>query len=193
MSFYDQQFLNTPCTDLDDAIDEMKIDIHDRSKPHICTHMFHDGSFCRDIAMAGQDYCRWHSTAADRERRQVQSDRKRRSNAIENLNIPTIEDAYSHQLAMQRVLDAILDGRLRGRDAGHVLYWLQISQHNIQGKLNIPRHKLNEQELEYRFREELRDKIHAERERLRVREEKRESKKLPKSEPAPAEKAKEEA
>ena len=117
---------------------EEEIDVTDISKPHACTHMFHDGNTCMNVAAPGEDFCFWHDTAAKREERRMHWAAKRRhKKAIPDLDIPTIEDPESLQIAIHEVMDAIIDGRLTDRRAGWLLYGLQLSRSNIKYQLKF--------------------------------------------------------
>lgn len=161
---------------------EEKIDMYDKTNLHLCGHKFHDGASCRCIARRNQRYCHWHTTSLQREARRVQHAKLRNKGAIRDMVIPTIEDPYSLQIAIHEVMDAIIDGRVKDRRAGHLLYALQLSQSNIRQKLELDSHRWGELELELYLESELEEKREAE----KLRRERREMKKQPKSVPAPA-------
>jgi len=115
--------------------EEDDICITDFEKDHVCRHEFHDGSACMNVASPREHFCRWHRTAAEREARRIAYAKRRTKNAIRDLQIPMIEDPESLQLAIHEVMDAIIDGRVKDRRAGHLLYALQLAQSNLKGKL----------------------------------------------------------
>jgi hypothetical protein len=106
-------------------------DINDFESVHVCAHVFQDGSSCMNVAGPRQHYCRWHRTAAEREERLVAFSKRKNKNAIPDLDIPTIEDPESLQIAIHEVMDAIIDGRLEGRRA--------VSLSNVKRKLHFIR------------------------------------------------------
>ena len=114
-------------------------DINDFENVHVCSHVFQDGSSCMNVAGPRQHYCRWHRTAAEREERLIAYSKRKNKNAIPDLDIPTIEDPESLQIAIHEVMDAIIDGRLEGRRAGQLLYALQLSLSNVKRKLHFIR------------------------------------------------------
>ena len=161
---------------------EIDVDMFDETNLHLCGHKFHDGASCRCIARQNQRYCHWHTTAVQRQARRVQYAKRRTKGAIRDLIIPMIEDPYSLQIAIHEVMDAIIDGRVKDRRAGHLLYALQLSQCNMTQKLQLDRHRWHEIELKWFLEAELEEKREAE----KLRREKRLLKKQPQSVPAPA-------
>lgn len=126
--------------DYDQLEHEEDIDFTDINQAHACEHVFHDGNTCMHVAPPGEQFCRWHDTAAKREERRMQWAAKRRNRkAIPDLDIPTIEDPQSLQIAIHEVMDAIIDGRLTDRRAGWLLYGLQLSRSNIKYHLHNPK------------------------------------------------------
>jgi hypothetical protein len=165
--------------------DELEVDLHDIKRDHLCFHTFHNGSFCDEVAMAGQRYCRWHSTAADRLARRVKASKRRTKEAIRDLLIPMIEDVYSHQIAVQEVMDAIIDGRLVDNRAAHLLYALQLAQNNIRKTMYFSHDKYTSASLENTLKEQLIEKLAA-KYRHADTEKRTAKKKPPQSEPAPS-------
>ncbi len=164
---------------------EFEVDLHDPSQEHACQHVFADGGQCYGVAGAGDDYCRWHLTVEDRERRRVSARSKRTKSrkVVEDLEIPMIEDPFTLQVALNEVMDAIIDDRIDNRRAGLLLYALQVSRSNIRHRINFvapgPKTILNlEQELQVAARERY---VEAQR-----RKQQRAQKKPPQSQPAPA-------
>ena len=174
-----------PTRDDDDDID---VDLHDQSNYHLCSHVFFDGATCRDVAEAGHKFCRWHSTLEKRQNRAIQFAKRPRKNAIRTLEIPSIEDAFSHQLALQAVIDSIVAGAIGRGDAKQLLYALQISQVNILGKIDIPRDKFKARELEKMLEWEAREQRDAARARAAKHAQKSEKKnpQSARSTPSPA-------
>jgi hypothetical protein len=123
-------------------INEEDIDLNNFNEVHECEHVFHDGNSCMNVAGPQQHFCRWHRTAAEREERRISyASRRRNKDQIEDLEIPTIEDPESLQIAIHEVMDAIIDGRLKNHQAGHLLYGLQLSLSNVKRRLHFPRTK----------------------------------------------------
>jgi len=118
-----------------------EVSITDINREHVCRHEFHDGSNCLGVAEAHQLYCRWHRTADERHQRRTSARSQRKGQAVLDFDLPMIEDPASLQIAIQEVLDAIVDGRIKDRQAGHLLYGLQISQNNVKGNLYIRRRR----------------------------------------------------
>ncbi len=123
-------------------IDKYEIIHNDNYDSHCdsgaCHHLFTDGAQCLGSAVRGSAYCRWHVHAALRQQRRDGYRGRHRVHSIPGLELPTIEDPASLQVAVHEVLDAIIDGRVRDRRAGWLLYGLQIAQANLPGKLILP-------------------------------------------------------
>jgi hypothetical protein len=159
--------------------EQIEFDLYNFNEIHLCEHQFEDGAFCHMVAPAGDHFCRWHATADDRLQRRFKYDKRRSKFAIKELIIPLIEDQYSLQLAIHEVMDAIIDGRVDQRRAGHLLYALQISQNNIRGHFHFPRVRLTEALLETSLEEQLEEERKAQRERDVIRKKPPQSLKVP--------------
>jgi hypothetical protein len=117
-----------------------EIDICNFKQKHQCQHRFQDGQACMNVASPEEHFCRWHRTFAEREARRVSYLKRRRNKrAVPDLNIALIEDAESLHIALHEVIDAIVDGRARDRQAGHLLYALQLAQNSLKAHLDLPR------------------------------------------------------
>jgi hypothetical protein len=149
--------------------EEEDISLYNREDYHLCEHVFHDGSECQCVAGANHKYCHWHTTSEQRLARRTKYAKRRTKNSILGLVIPNIEDAYSLQVAVHEVIDAIVEGRVKDRSAGHLLYALQISQNNLKGKIALPTHRRSKLELKFFLETQLEDQREAERTRARER------------------------
>ncbi|MGC1299930.1 MAG: hypothetical protein WA869_33310, partial [Alloacidobacterium sp.] len=92
-----------------------------------CRHIRTSGSRCRCAALPNQHFCHYHLTQ-----------RKSATNAAQDglpvaasLELPPIEDHFSVQVAIGRVLSALASGSLDPRHAGFFLYGVQIAASNL--------------------------------------------------------------
>jgi hypothetical protein len=145
-----------------EEVEEDDINLYNHEDYHLCEHVFHDGSECQCVAGAHHKYCHWHTTSAQRLARRTKYSNRRTKNSIPGLVIPTIEDPYSHQIAVHEVIDAIIEGRIKERSAGHLLYALQIAQNNLKGKIALPTHRRSKLELKWFLQAGLEDQREAE-------------------------------
>jgi hypothetical protein len=89
------------------------------SAPVMCHHKFSDGTICDCVANHATLYCRWHRTAADRQRRTQRVVRRSRHKPI-SFTIASNPKVAQHNI--QQVLDALLSNRISDRRAGVLLY-----------------------------------------------------------------------
>ncbi len=92
----------------------------------LCNHMKANGVWCGSPALRGHSYCHFHH-----QWRETKPNLKPEAQppAVE---LPLLEDANAIQVALQRVMQAILDGRLDNRKAGLLLYALQTAASNLK-------------------------------------------------------------
>ena len=82
-----------------------------------CRHIKVNGLPCGAPARHGRELCCFHDSAARRNREFV---------------LPIIEDAASLQLALNKVLQAVVDKLIDPKTASSLLYGLQIAQANLK-------------------------------------------------------------
>ncbi len=97
----------------------------------LCHHIKEGGIFCGSAALRGRDYCHFHLTWRGRRERIA---RHRRRNQPWRIELPPLENLNAVQAGIMQVLDAICEGRLERRDAGHLLYGLQNAACNLRGR-----------------------------------------------------------
>jgi hypothetical protein len=88
-----------------------------------CSHIKADGALCRAIPMKNKTRCYFHQQTQTRQR-QVRNNRM--------LPMPVIEDVPSIQLALMDVLNRLTQGTIEARNAGLILYALQIASSNLR-------------------------------------------------------------
>jgi len=95
-----------------------------------CRHIKPNGLRCQSPAMRSHSFCYFHAKLHTR----VSDDAAR----FGPLTLPVLEDPAAIQIALSRILDAMLNGRIDGQLAGRLLYGLQIaSQHANHHILDI--------------------------------------------------------
>ncbi len=93
------------------------------SRPQNCQHFKQDGRRCGSPALRGKRYCYFHDAA-----RRQRPWRVVRQPLLRDL--PVIEDPRSANLAINKIINALLDGTIDSRTAGQLLFGLQsASQH----------------------------------------------------------------
>ena len=90
-----------------------------------CRHILPNGEKCRAIALRGNPFCYFH-TSAHRLTGQPPVA------PTEKLRLPIIEDQTSVQLAVATVLDALSSSRLDARQAGIFLNGIRIAARTMQ-------------------------------------------------------------
>ncbi len=87
-----------------------------------CRHIKPNGLRCKSPAMRGHSFCYFHAKLHNRT-----SDDAARFGPV---SLPVPEDPAAIQIAISRIFDGMLTGRIDGKLAGRLLYGLQIaSQH----------------------------------------------------------------
>jgi hypothetical protein len=101
-----------------------------------CRHIKTNGNQCRGVALRGQPLCYFHDRLQSRERRLQAQPALTLANASQPaslaLNIPTLEDADSIQVALSLIASALASNQLDPRRAGPLLYALQIASRNLR-------------------------------------------------------------
>jgi hypothetical protein len=103
-----------------------------------CAHVLANGQICEAIPMRDSHYCYWHHKARARRRRSERIGGPISMEANTGLDLPLLEDANAIQVAIQEVMQAILDRRIDAKRAGLLLYSLQLASSNIQKLQPIP-------------------------------------------------------
>jgi hypothetical protein len=88
-----------------------------------CRHIKTNGLRCKSPALRGGQFCYYHAKV-----RTIGSDPNLKYGPM---HLPTPEDPASIQLAVAQICDALLNGRIDRKNAGHLLYGLQIASQLI--------------------------------------------------------------
>jgi hypothetical protein len=94
-----------------------------------CNHIKENGTFCGSPSLAGRDYCYFHLRLRVR---RVAMARARAHGQRWRLDLPALEDMYSVQVALMRVIEALADDQIDNRRAGLILYGLQQAATNLR-------------------------------------------------------------
>ena len=82
--------------------------------------------------MHDSSYCYWHHKARARRRRSERIGGPISMEANTGLDLPLLEDANAIQVAIQEIMQAILDRRIDAKRAGLLLYSLQLASTNLR-------------------------------------------------------------
>jgi hypothetical protein len=99
-----------------------------------CKHVKANGEFCGSPALRGREYCYFHLTVLGRRLRTQKHIMKGENHYLQ---LPTLEDANSIQMALMQVMDALLRDQIDTKVAGLLLYGLQIASSNLQHGANF--------------------------------------------------------
>ena len=94
-----------------------------------CKHIKANGEFCGSPALRGREYCYFHLTVLGR---RLRTQKHIMKGECHYLQLPTLEDADSIQLAVMQVMDALLRDQIDTKIAGLLLYGLQIASSNLK-------------------------------------------------------------
>lgn len=95
-----------------------------------CRHIKPNGLRCQSPAMRSHSFCYFHAKLHTR----ISDDAAR----FGPLTLPVLEDPAAIQIAISRIFDGLLSGRIESKLAGQLLYGLQIaSQHANHHILDI--------------------------------------------------------
>ncbi len=98
----------------------------------LCSHIMQNGAICEAVALRESDYCYFHHRTRERERRRLRLGGPPQANANTGIELPLLEDNNSIQIALQQVLEALLDRRIDPRRAALMLYGLQTAIGNLR-------------------------------------------------------------
>jgi hypothetical protein len=84
---------------------------------HRCRHIKVDGSGCGSRAITGEKHCYWHQTLYRQPKK---------------LELPALEDSNALQIALNRVVQAIVAGNTDVRTASSLLYAFSLAQVNLR-------------------------------------------------------------
>jgi hypothetical protein len=90
-----------------------------------CRHIMPTGAKCHSPALRGKPYCYFHIRRHTLPRRPAPTPE-------EPLQFPDLTNPGNIQTALTQVLDALGSSRLAPRQAGLLLYGLQIASHNCE-------------------------------------------------------------
>ena len=110
-----------------------------------------NGVWCGSPALHGQDYCYFHD-----QWRRTKPNLNRAAQPPAAFELPLLEDANAIQVALQRVIQAILDGQLDNKKAGLILYALQTASSNLKRTNFEPAEELEQQALDDQAEEDQR-------------------------------------
>ena len=103
-----------------------------------CKHLKANGEFCGSPALRGRDYCYFHLTVLGRRLRMQKHIMKGENHHVQ---LPTLEDGDSIQMALMQVMEALLRDQIDNKLAGLLLYGLQIASSNLQQGANFAQGK----------------------------------------------------
>jgi hypothetical protein len=86
----------------------------------LCRHLKTNGVQCQSPALRDTNFCYFHG-AMSRQRRKS-----------DPFLLPALEDANAVQIAVQEVIEALLEKRIDNKRAGLLLYALQIASANLK-------------------------------------------------------------
>ena len=89
------------------------------------------GKKCHAAALRGTPYCYFHNSV-----HHVVKPKPELKNAP--LKLPFLEDRSAIQLALAQIFDAFANARIDAKQAGLLLYGLQIASTNISGDASVP-------------------------------------------------------
>jgi hypothetical protein len=95
------------------------------SKRYRCRHIFIDGHRCGSPSLRGQPFCYYHHTTLGF------ADDKRFRRTWTEFELPPLEDRSSVLAAINEVLQRIAGNQIAAKDAGLLLYGLQIASLNL--------------------------------------------------------------
>jgi hypothetical protein len=93
----------------------------------LCRHIRTSGGRCRSAALPSQHFCHYHLT----QRKSAAITTKGELAVATPLELPPIEDRFSVQIAIGRILSALASGTMDPRHAGLFLYGVQIAASNL--------------------------------------------------------------
>ena len=96
-----------------------------------CRHIVPSGNKCHAAALRGTPYCYFHTRVHHFAKAKPEP-----KNAP--LKLPLLEDRSAIQLALAQILDALASARIDSKQAGLLLYGLQIASTNISGHASVP-------------------------------------------------------
>ena len=96
-----------------------------------CRHIKPNGLRCKSPAMRGHSFCYFHAKLHTR----TSNDAAK----FGPITLPVLEDPAAIQIAISRIFDAMLNGRIEGKLAGRLLYGLQIASQHARPQL--PRYR----------------------------------------------------
>ena len=99
-----------------------------------CKHIKANGEFCGSPALRGREYCYFHLTVLGR---RLRTQKHIMQGENHYLQLPTLEDGDSIQMALMQVMEALLRDQIDTKLAGLLLYGLQIASSNLQQGANF--------------------------------------------------------
>ncbi len=99
-----------------------------------CEHIKTNGEFCGSPALRGRAYCFFHLGIMGR---RLRMQKHIMLGEYHHLQLPTLEDANSIQMALMQVMEALLRDQIDNKVAGLLLYGLQIASSNLQQGANF--------------------------------------------------------
>lgn len=104
------------------------------SEYQTCSHVKVNGSLCQSPALQNDRFCYFHRDARQRYKRQVYNERH-----YKGLSLPLPEDRESLQMSLHEVMLAVAKGRIDHKQAGLLLYGLQLAIVNAKHDLEFAR------------------------------------------------------
>ena len=100
-----------------------------------CDYVKPNGNLCGSLALRGRDYCHFHVTSVQRQRR---AETQRAIAEGPPLELPPLEDISSVQIALMQVMNGLLQRRISDRTGGQLLYALQLARTNLARAMYLP-------------------------------------------------------
>jgi len=98
----------------------------------LCNHIKQNGALCEAVALRESDCCYFHHRSREREGLRVRLGGPPQASAATGIELPLLEDNNSIQVALQQILEALLDRRIDPRRAALMLYGLQTAIGNLR-------------------------------------------------------------
>jgi hypothetical protein len=99
-----------------------------------CEHIKSNGEFCGSPALRGRAHCYFHLSVLGR---RLRMQKHIMQGECHHLQLPTLEDGNSIQMALMQVMEALLRDQIDNKLAGLLLYGLQIASSNLQQGANF--------------------------------------------------------
>jgi hypothetical protein len=103
----------------------------------LCRHIRISGGRCRCAALPNQNFCHYHLTQRKSVAITATPVAAQGVSMATPLELPPIEDRFSVQVAIGRILSALASGSIDQRNAGLFLYGIQIATANLPRETGV--------------------------------------------------------